>query len=849
MRTKPRNEVARPFSACLLAALVTSSCALVSSPGGLKIGPEEQAQIARELVGNTYHLTASMGTAEFFGEPKLLYADPRPPEIINLFNKENRKLTLPAFGEKILWAGMQVKVTKVLFPANLENRPPSQPTAHTWIELERLEDEGNPVIIVLPKDISTPAAFKHHVDDYLASKTWMDSWLMKRSSDVLDGIYAKKVLDGMSRSEMFAALGKPINADKLGNTSILEHVAEYGDLLVTLTGGVVSKVISQAAVAEAARLKAEEERKIREAEEEAERLVLEEKRRQEEEIRKAKEAEEAKIRAEREAKEAEERRQREEEAQRLAEIERQKKEQERERITEEQRKRREEEQARIDQERLAREKAELEKAAQDKAAKDEAEREKATAQRAAQEKAEREKAVAQQEQAAREKADREQRERAERQREQTAPEKKAAAAPEREPARPVAEPDKARVKPEPEPKAQGRLENTSATPPTDEEIQRAEAEIEAKRKAISQSIAKAEAAIRKDESRYSRPVEKAQAQHARIEKMMAAALTKVDDAVVASAQTLEEAKVAQPVAGSKGRNLGLTLEDVTPLLARELNLETTDGAHVLDVRAEGKESGFRAGDIVHKLNDQTIKDSSALKAAAAEAPLDKPVYVELARSGKLEVIILSEVGVVDEKKVAAAQAKLDRAETQARDARALWQTEIGKAQGKLDEATTALEKKLAPSRDQLYQAQCELAELEGRPRPSPVLTRSNQRKLGLRLGNVPGEQLEKQRLAGGALIVEVNGGGLGAAAGARPDDIVVSFDGKPVKDAGELAAFAGAAPKDRPVPFEVVRRGHVVRLTLPADGATAGEPTGEVERGPVAPARGPVRGPVVPKKP
>ncbi len=857
----------------LFLALGTASCALMSQPGGLKVSTEGQAKLGRELTGSTYYLAASMSSGAFFGQGDKLFADPRPAEIISLFNQEGKPLAPPRFEGAPLWAGMPVKVTRVLFPDDLADRPASYPTAHTWLELERQDEKGPPVVIVLPKDIATEVAFREQIADYLGSKAWVDSWLLQRSPTVLDGIYAKEIQEGMSRSEMFAAFGKPKNASRLSDTSILEHVAQYGDLLITLTGGMVSKIVSQRAVAEAARIAAEEEVKKREATEAIRLAAAEEKRQKEEAARKIREEEEARALAVKKAKEAEERRMREAEAARIAEIERVKKEEERKRVEAEQQKKREAEQARLEKERKAQEK--LDKAAKakqeklDKAAKAKAEKERKAQEKldeAARAKAEKErKAQEKLDRVAQAKRDKEERELAAREAAAKTQAEKDRLAQERA-AREMAE--RERVEREAKDKAERdaaaraeaarrKLENTAAAPPSEEELQRAGAELDAKRGKIEKRMAKAESRIKKDESRNRRSVDKAQAYVEKIEKMRDAAVIKVQGPVGEAEIGVDEAREARPVPGSKGRKLGLTLEDVTPLLQKDLKLDGPDCAYVLDTRAAGVENGFEAGDVICKFNDVAIKDSTQLEAAAAEAPLDAPVYVEILRKGKVDVLILSEFGVVDEAAVAAAQARLDGAKAKVSETEALWRDEVSKARDKLRQAETALEKKLKPSRDELFAAQCELADLEGRPRPLPTVTHANRRKLGLRLGVASADLLRKNRLEAGALVVEVSPGGAGSAAGVRANDIISRFNGKPVKDARGLAGLAAAAPRDAAVPFQVMRNAHVVKLTLypegeapPAAGpARERGPVGPArERGPVAPARGPVRrGPVVPK--
>jgi S1-C subfamily serine protease len=74
----------------------------------------------------------------------------------------------------------------------------------------------------------------------------------------------------------------------------------------------------------------------------------------------------------------------------------------------------------------------------------------------------------------------------------------------------------------------------------------------------------------------------------------------------------------------------------------------------------------------------------------------------------------------------------------------------------------------------------------------------------------------KQRLGleGGVEVVEVAPSSPAAAAGLRPEDLIVELNGEPVADVNELQRLMAAELIDATVPIAVVRNGALLRLTI-----------------------------------
>jgi serine protease Do len=117
--------------------------------------------------------------------------------------------------------------------------------------------------------------------------------------------------------------------------------------------------------------------------------------------------------------------------------------------------------------------------------------------------------------------------------------------------------------------------------------------------------------------------------------------------------------------------------------------------------------------------------------------------------------------------------------------------------------------------------------------------------LGVRVQNVTGEIAKSMGLQEpvGALVASVAPGGPAAAAGVKPSDIIIKFDGEPVETMRSLPKAIASTPIGQAVDVEVQRGGEVIHLTvtvgrLPEDAEQAekaeSEDTTEAEPGPDA---------------
>jgi serine protease Do len=98
--------------------------------------------------------------------------------------------------------------------------------------------------------------------------------------------------------------------------------------------------------------------------------------------------------------------------------------------------------------------------------------------------------------------------------------------------------------------------------------------------------------------------------------------------------------------------LGVSIQEVTPELARSLNLKEPEGALVAQVVSGGpaEKAGIEQGDVIVEFDGKKVADSKALPLIVATTPVDKNVTVKLLRDGKV-IDRQVKVGEMEEKGV------------------------------------------------------------------------------------------------------------------------------------------------------------------------------------------------------
>ncbi len=183
--------------------------------------------------------------------------------------------------------------------------------------------------------------------------------------------------------------------------------------------------------------------------------------------------------------------------------------------------------------------------------------------------------------------------------------------------------------------------------------------------------------------------------------------------------------------------LGVVIQDVTPEIAKSLGLDEPKGAIVASVTPDGPaaKGGLRAGDIVVRLNGQTVDGSRDLTRMVGEARAGDPLKLELYRDGK--------------------------------------------------HTTVSVKSGDRP-------AEAKLAALSGGSAPEKPSDNSAQiSDLGVRLGVVSPEAQRRYRLPdgiSGVLIENIDIGSEAAAKGLRPGDVIVEVGGRVVHTPRDVSA-------------------------------------------------------------
>jgi len=107
-----------------------------------------------------------------------------------------------------------------------------------------------------------------------------------------------------------------------------------------------------------------------------------------------------------------------------------------------------------------------------------------------------------------------------------------------------------------------------------------------------------------------------------------------------------QAQQQRPGGGSRARSmLGLEVRPVTPEIARQLNLRTTEGVIVVRVEegSSAAEAGVQRGDVVKQLNGQTVKTMADFERLTREMKEGDPLTVLLQR-GPMSLYVAFRVG-------------------------------------------------------------------------------------------------------------------------------------------------------------------------------------------------------------
>ena len=200
----------------------------------------------------------------------------------------------------------------------------------------------------------------------------------------------------------------------------------------------------------------------------------------------------------------------------------------------------------------------------------------------------------------------------------------------------------------------------------------------------------------------------------------------------------------------RGR-LGVTVQQLTPELARTLGLENTTGALVSDVEAgsAAAAAGIQRGDVITALNGTAVKDSNVLRNEIAELLPGTEVRITARRDGQDRVLTakLSELAASAERRSGGAEERAGR---------------FGMA--------------VEP------------------------LTAERARELGVRASQ-------------GLIVGSVEPGSRAATAGLQPGDVIAEVDRKPVTTAEALRGALSTG--DRPALLLVHRGSTTIFLTLP----------------------------------
>jgi serine protease Do len=105
--------------------------------------------------------------------------------------------------------------------------------------------------------------------------------------------------------------------------------------------------------------------------------------------------------------------------------------------------------------------------------------------------------------------------------------------------------------------------------------------------------------------------------------------------------------------------LGVTIQDLTPELAKSVHAETQKGALVVEVAKEGPadKAGLKKNDVVIAYRGKEVSDSDTLRNEVASTPIGQEAKLTILRNGKKEEIMVKVGNLESAAKILAAAVK------------------------------------------------------------------------------------------------------------------------------------------------------------------------------------------------
>jgi serine protease Do len=203
--------------------------------------------------------------------------------------------------------------------------------------------------------------------------------------------------------------------------------------------------------------------------------------------------------------------------------------------------------------------------------------------------------------------------------------------------------------------------------------------------------------------------------------------------------------------------LGVSIQELTPSLAKSFNMPDTNGVLVAQVEpnSPASKAGIRPEDIILAFNGAETKNPRELSAAVADSKIGAPAKVKLLRDGKQMTL-----------DVPVGQKPAERAENK------------------------------KPEKDNESNVQ--------------------HAKLGLAVQNVDPETSKQMNLSnpGGALVTDVQSGSPADEGGVEPGDVIRGINHKPVNNVSDLQAVAKDLKNGTTVLLNVIRKGQSLFLSF-----------------------------------
>jgi len=210
----------------------------------MELSKQTMKKVDSQVVKKTFWLKQSLYFGQFYDDNRYFLVNPSPFDEVMYLKMPDGQNVLPPDTKSIIPVGTKVTVQAIEWPDlhNYLNRPIFTPRSMPWMKLRFALDRGQvsllrpqTFIYLLPINADNADQFETWFHS-IFSETDTNAWFLGLTPEVQKAVLEKRVVKGMPREALVAALGEPHSWENGF------EIANYKKQVVVLANNVVSKI-------------------------------------------------------------------------------------------------------------------------------------------------------------------------------------------------------------------------------------------------------------------------------------------------------------------------------------------------------------------------------------------------------------------------------------------------------------------------------------------------------------------------------------------------------------------------------------------------------------------------------